>query len=94
MPGPRTEPGTQRRGGVTGKPVALLHERSLAVWAGASPANRCGGVSIADTGPGKKNGPCRWQGPKDSLYSLVQEIQNGVVSAVSAKYTKVYKKFL
>ena len=65
--GPRTEPGTQRRGGVTGEPVALLHERSLAVWARASPVDRCGGVSIADTGPGKKNGPCRWQGPKDSL---------------------------
>lgn len=57
MPGPRTEPGTQRRGGGAGLPVALLHERSLAVWARASPVNRCGGVSIANTGPGKKNGP-------------------------------------
>ena len=94
MPGPRTEPGTQRRGGGAGEPVALLHERSLAVQAGGPPENRCGGVSIADTGPGKKNGPCRWQGPKDSLYSKAKKYRTGFVSAVSGKYTKVYKKFL
>lgn len=93
--GPRTEPGTQRRGGVTGKPVALLPERSLAVQAGASPANRCGEAGAADTGePGKKNGPLPLAGGLKIALFHGREIQTGVVSAVSAKYTKVYKKFL